>query len=158
MIKKLSGKDTATIYSIINIAASAYSGVIPDDCYHQPYMSEKELRHEMANMTFFGWEEPEKLVAVIGLQPVKGVTLIRHAYVLPDYQKKGIGSRLLEHIRQRTKSRRLLVGTWANANWSINFYMKHGFILMPDKNELLRKYWEVSQRQIETSVVLAIEP
>ena len=157
MIKRLSDKDTTTIYNIINVAASAYKGVIPDDCYHEPYIPEKELQHEMASMTFFGWEEADKLVGVIGLQPVEGVTLIRHAYVLPDYQRKGIGSRLLDHIRQMTKSRNLLVGTWADANWAINFYKKHGFILMPNKNELLQKYWDISQRQVETSVVLAIE-
>ncbi len=157
MIKRLSDKDTTTIYNIINVAASVYNGVIPDNCYHEPYMPEKELQHEMASMTFFGWEEADKLVGVIGLQPIEGVTLIRHAYVLPDYQSKGIGSRLLDHIRQMTKSRHLLVGTWADANWAINFYKKHGFILMPNKNELLQKYWDISQRQVETSVVLAIE-
>ena len=157
MIKRLSDKDTTTIYNIINVAASVYNGVIPDNCYHEPYMPEKELQHEMASMTFFGWEEADKLVGVIGLQPIEGVTLIRHAYVLPDYQSKGIGSKLLDHIRQMTKSRNLLVGTWADANWAINFYKKHGFILMPNKNELLQKYWDISQRQVETSVVLAIE-
>ncbi len=157
MIKRLSSKDATTIYNIINLAASAYNGVIPDDCYHEPYMPEEELRHEMTNMTFFGWEEPEKLVGVIGLQPIKGVTLIRHAYVLPDYQRKGIGSRLLDHIRQMTKSRHLLVGTWADATWAINFYKKHGFVLMPNKDELLQKYWDIPRRQVETSIVLAIE-
>ncbi len=158
MIKRLSSKDETTIFNIINVAASVYNGVIPDDCYHEPYMAEEELRHEMTNMTFFGWQEPEKLVGVIGLQPIKGVALIRHAYILPDYQRRGIGSRLLDHIRKMTKSRHLLVGTWADATWAINFYEKHGFRLMPDKDELLQKYWEISQRQVEASVVLAIEP
>jgi len=157
MIKRLSSINATTIYNIINVAASIYNGVIPDDCYHEPYMPEEELQHEMKYMTFFGWEEPEKLVGVIGLQPIKGVTLIRHAYVLPDYQGRGIGSRLLEHIQQMTKSRHLLVGTWADATWAINFYRKHGFIFMPNKDELLQKYWDISKRQIETSVVLAIE-
>ena len=158
MIKRLSSKDETTIFNIINVAASVYNGVIPEDCYHEPYMPEEELQHEMTNITFFGWQEPEKLVGVVGLQPIKGVALIRHAYILPDYQRRGIGSRLLDHIQKMTKSRHLLVGTWADATWAINFYKKHGFKLMPDKDELLQEYWEISQRQVEASVVLAIEP
>jgi len=157
MIRRLSSKDATNICNIINLAASAYNGVIPDDCYHEPYMPEEELQHEMTKMTFFGWEEAEKLVGVIGLQPIKDVTLIRHAYVLHDYQRTGIGSRLLDHIRQRTKSRLLLVGTWAAVTWAINFYKKHGFILMPNKDELLQKYWDIPRRQVETSVVLMLE-
>ena len=157
MIIKLSSKEATTIYNIINVAAGVYNGVIPDDCYHEPYMPEEELQHEMKNMTFFGWQESGKLVGVVGLQPTKGVTLIRHAYILPDYQRRGIGSSLLDHIRKMTKTRHLLVGTWADATWAINFYKKHGFKLMPDKDELLQKYWEISQRQVEASVVLAIE-
>lgn len=157
MIRELSTKDAAAIYHIINLAASAYKAVIPDDCYHEPYMPEEELHHEMRNMTFFGWEETGKLVGVMGFQPIKDVTLIRHAYVLPDYQRRGIGTRLLDHLRQMTKSKHLLVGTWAAATWAINFYQKHRFKVMPNKDELLQKYWDIPQRQIETSVVLAIE-
>ena len=157
MIKGLSTKDVASIYRIINVAAIAYKGFIPDDCYHEPYMSEEELQHEMKNMTFFGWEEAAKLVGVMGFQPIKDVTLIRHAYVLPDYQRKGIGSRLLNYLKQMTKSSHLLVGTWADAAWAINFYQKHGFKLMPDKDELLQKCWDIPLRQRETSVVLSIE-
>jgi GNAT superfamily N-acetyltransferase len=157
MIKRLSSKDIAAIYHIINLAASAYKGFIPDDCYHEPYMPEEELRHEMENMTFFGWEEMGKLVGVMGFQPIKDVTLIRHAYVLPDYQRRGIESRLLDYLKQMTKSSHLLVGTWADATWAISFYTKHGFKLMPNKDELLRKYWDIPLRQIETSVVLSIE-
>ena len=157
MIKKLSSKDADTIYEIINQAAGAYKGVIPDDCYHEPYMPIEELRHEMKSMTFFGWEKEGKIVAVMGFQPVKDVTLIRHTYVLPDYQSKGIGTMLLDHLKQMTKTKRLLVGTWADATWAIGFYQKHGFELMPDKNELLMRYWNIPQRQVETSVVLGIE-
>lgn len=157
MIKGLSTKDVASVYRIINVAAIAYKGFIPDDCYHQPYMSEEELQREMKNMTFFGWEEAAKLVGVMGFQPIKDVTLIRHAYVLPDYQGRGIGSRLLNYLKQMTKSSHLLVGTWAGAAWAINFYQKHGFKLMPDKDELLQKYWDIPLRQRETSVVLSIE-
>lgn len=157
MIKKLSSKDSSIIYEVINKAACAYQGIIPEDCYHEPYMSEQELRREVASMTFFGWGQGDKTVGVIGFKPVKDVTLLRHAYVLPEYQRKGIGTKLLNHVKQMTKTKHLLVGTWADAIWAIQFYQKHGFKLMPEKDELLRKYWNVPQRQIETSVVLGIE-
>jgi GNAT superfamily N-acetyltransferase len=157
MIRKLSIKDADAIFKIINKAAHAYQGVIPSDCYHDPYMSKEELLHEMARMTFFGWEEGRSIVAVMGFQPVKDVTLIRHAYVLPDYQRKDIGTRLLNRVRQKAKTGHLLVGTWADATWAIRFYQKHGFELMPDKDELLMKYWDIPERQIETSVVLGIQ-
>ena len=156
MIRKLFLKDIHTIHEVINQAARAYQGVIPDDRYHEPYMPKEELRHEMKNIAFFGWEEEGKLVGVMGFQPVKDVTLIRHAYVLPDYQRKGIGIRLLDHLRQMTKSKHLLVGTWADASWAIDFYRKQGFELMSNKDELLGRYWDIPQRQIETSVVLSI--
>jgi GNAT superfamily N-acetyltransferase len=103
MIRKVFSEDTHAIYEIINQAARAYQGIIPDDCYHEPYMPKEELSHEMRSMTFFGWEEDGRLVGVMGFQPVKDVTLIRHSYVLPDYQRKGIGTRLLNHLRQITK-------------------------------------------------------
>ena len=108
-------------------------------------------------MTVFGWEEEGELVGVMSLQPVKDVTLIRHAYILTPYQKRGIGTRLLEHVVGLSGTRRLLVGTWAGARWAISFYESHGFRTMPDKDELLRTYWHVPERQIETSVVLGIE-
>jgi GNAT superfamily N-acetyltransferase len=157
MIKKLSSKEAQVIYEIINQAASAYRGAIPDDCYHEPYMPKEELHQEMKRMTFFGWTEKGKIVGVMGFQPIKDVTLIRHAYVLPDYQGKGIGTRLLNHLKQITRTRHLLVGTWVDATWAIEFYQKHGFKLLPNKDALLIKYWNISQRQIETSVVLGIE-
>jgi len=157
MIRELSDSDSLAIYQIINAAATAYNGVIPDDRYQEPYMPEEELLKEMQSMTFFGWEEDSKLIGVMGFQPVEDVTLIRHAYVLPDYQQKGIGTKLTEYLRQLTKTGSLLVGTWADASWAIKFYQKQGFSLMPDKDELLKKYWNIPQRQVETSVVLGIE-
>ena len=157
MIKKLSSKDASIIYEVINKAARAYRGIIPEDCYHEPYMSEQELSSEMVGMTFFGWGQGGKTVGVIGFQPVKDITLVRHAYVLPEYQRKGIGTKLLNHVKQMTKTKHLLVGTWADAIWAIQFYQRHGFKVMPEKDGLLRKYWNVPQRQIETSVVLGIE-
>ena len=157
MIRRLSFKDTNVIWEIINRAARAYKGVIPNDRYHEPYMLKQELHREMKTMTFFGWQEEGRLIGVMGFQPVKDVTLIRHAYVLPDYQRKGIGTILLNHMKQIAKTKYLLVGTWADASWAIEFYRKHGFKLMPNKDELLGKYWNVPQRQVETSVVLGIE-
>jgi GNAT superfamily N-acetyltransferase len=157
VIKELSTKDAAVIYHLINLAASAYKGVIPDDCYHEPYMPEEELHHEMINMAFFGWEETGKLVGVMGFQPIKDVTLIRHAYVLPNYQRKGVGTRLLDHLKLMTKTKELLVGTWADAVWAIDFYQKHGFKVMPNKDELLQKYWDIPRRQVETSLVLGVK-
>lgn len=157
MIRQLSVEDTNAIYEIINQAAYAYKGSIPEDCYHEPYMPMKMLRHEMGSMTFFGWEENGRLIGVTGFQLVRDVTLIRHAYVLPDYQRKGIGTKLLNHLKRMTKTKCLLVGTWADASRAIDFYEKQGFKLMPNKDELLRKYWDIPQRQVKASVVLAIE-
>jgi GNAT superfamily N-acetyltransferase len=154
MLRICGGKDFERIYQIINEAARAYEGVIPVDCYHQPYMPEAELKRELKRMTFFGWEENTELVGVMGLEPVKNVSLIRHAYVLPQWQKRGIGSKLLEYVEGRFTGTRLLVGMWADAYWAMEFYKKHGFRLLPDKDNLLRTYWDIPQRQIDTSVVL----
>ncbi|MCD6599140.1 MAG: GNAT family N-acetyltransferase [Dehalococcoidia bacterium] len=156
MSGELTSENTDSIFDIINKAAAAYQGAIPANCYYEPYMPKEELRREMKSMTFFGWEEKGKLVGVMGFQPVKGVTLIRHAYVLPSYQRKGVGSKLLGHLKLVTKTKELLVGTWADATWAIDFYQKHGFRLMPNKDELLNMYWSIPQRQIEASVVLGI--
>jgi GNAT superfamily N-acetyltransferase len=145
------------MYYIINEAAKAYDGVIAADCYHQPYMPMEELEREMKRVTFYGWEADNELVGVIGMEPIKDVTLIRHAYVLPDYQNKGIGRRLLDHLKSLTTTPNLLVGTWAAAYWATYFYRKHGFRLLPDKDNLLKKYWDIPQRQIETSIVMGIE-
>ena len=157
MIRECQPGEIKRIYYIINEAAKAYEGVIPADRYHQPYMPMDELEQEMKQMTFFGEEVNGELVGVMGVQPVKDVTLIRHAYVLPQWQRQGISSKLLNNLKRLVTTSRLLVGTWADARWAIAFYEKHGFSLMPDKDELLRIYWNIPQRQIETSVVLGID-
>ncbi len=154
MIRPCTDADFDTMYRIINEAAKAYDGVIPADRYHVPYMQAEELRCEMKRMVFSGWEETEGLVGVMGLEPVKGVSLIRHAYVLPEFQKHGIGSKLLERAKRCFDGEQLLVGTWADAHWAVEFYEKHGFRVRPDKDSLLNTYWNVPERQIETSVVL----
>ena len=158
MIRQCQPDDIDRIHFIINEAAKAYEGVIPADCYHQPYMPVNELKQEMKRMTFFGWEAKNgELVGVMGFESVKDVTLIRHAYVLPQWQKQGIGSKLLNYLRGLVTASRLLVGTWADAHWAIDFYKRRGFNLLPDKDELLKTYWDIPRRQIETSVVLGME-
>ncbi len=157
MIRKCLKEDTERIHYIINEAARAYEGIIPADRYHQPYMPVDELRREMERMEFIGWEEDGELVGVMGIEPIKDVTLIRHAYVLPEWQKQGTGSRLLEHLKSMVTTSRLLVGTWADAWWAIEFYKKRGFTLRPDKDRLLEAYWDIPPRQIETSVVLSLD-
>jgi len=157
MIRECQPNDIDRIYLIINEAAQAYEGVIPADCYHQPYMPMEELEREMKRMTFFGWEVNRDLIGVMGFEPIKDVTLIRHAYVLPQWQRQGIGSKLLNHLRGLVTTSHLLVGTWADAQWAIAFYQRHGFSLLPDKDELLKTYWHIPQRQIQTSVVLGVE-
>ena len=157
MIRKCQANDAQRMYFIINEAAKAYNGVIPADRYHQPYMPMSELEEEMKRMTFFGWEANGELVGVMGIEPIKDVTLIRHAYVLPQWQRQGIASKLLNRFKSLVTTSRLLVGTWADVHWAIAFYQKHGFNLLPDKDELLKSYWDIPQRQIETSVVLGID-
>jgi len=157
VIRECHAGEIKRIYYIINEAAKAYEGAIPADRYHQPYMPMDELEREMKQMTFFGEEVNGELVGVMGVQPVKDVTLIRHAYVLPQWQRQGISSKLLNNLKRLVTTSRLLVGTWAEARWAIAFYEKHGFSLLPDKDELLRTYWNIPQRQIETSVVLGID-
>ena len=149
--------DFNEIHEIINDAASAYRGVIPDDRWHDPYMSAVELRTQMEDgVQFWKYVEDGKLLGVMGIQFKNDVTLIRHAYVRTSERKKGIGSRLLEYLITKTTTP-ILIGTWANAKWAIDFYMKNGFRLLEEgeKNKLLRKYWNIPDRQIETSVVLA---
>lgn len=156
MIRQCQPSDTKRIYFVINEAAKAYEGVIPVDCYHQPYMSMDELNRESKRMTFFGWEVNGELVGIMGFEPIKDVNLIRHAYVLPRWQQQGIGGKLLNHLKTLVTTSRLLVGTWADAYWAIRFYQKHGFTLLPNKDELLKTYWDIPQRQVEASVVLGI--
>ena len=134
----------------------AYEGIIPADCYRQPYMSMDELKGEMKRIAFSGWKETDELAGVMGLEPVNDVTLIRHAYVLPEWQHRGIGGRLLDHLKTLTATKRLLVGTWADAGWAVDFYQRRGFKLLPDKDALLKIYWDIPDRQIETSVVLGM--
>jgi len=158
LIRECSQADEVEILRIINESAKAYKGVIPQDCYHEPYMSLEELRREMSEMTVFGYQEEGKLLAVAGYQPVRDVTLVRHIYVLPEHQRKGIGSELLSHLTRIATGQQILVGTWEAAAWAIRFYEKHGFKLLPNKNELLRRYWKIPDRQIELSIALGIEP
>ncbi len=156
-LRRCHQRDFTTIWTIINDGAAAYRGNIPADCLHDPYMTADELSHEIANgVQFWGCEDDGALVGVMGSQDVADVTLIRHAYVRTDYQKQGVGAELLAHLRTRT-SRPVLIGTWADAHWAIRFYQRHGFHLVTseEKEQLLRKYWQISTRQIETSVVLS---
>ncbi len=149
--------ERATILAIVNAAAEAYRGVIPQDCWHEPYMAAGELDGEIAaGVVFWGVESDGALVGVMGIQPVDDVDLIRHAYVLPARQRHGIGAALLDHLTAAA-TRPLLVGTLAAAEWAIAFYRRHGFELVDpeSKARLLRTYWTISDRQIETSVVLA---
>jgi len=157
MIRSLSPSDIDAILKVINDAAQAYKGVIPSDRWKEPYMSAKELKEEIeAGVRFFGWIEDDHLLGVAGIQPVKDTTLIRHTYVATKCQRKGIGGRLIEHLMSLAKTPEILVGTWANATWAIRFYEKHSFKLVPleEKDRLLRTYWNIPERQIETSVVL----
>ena len=148
--------ERGAILEIVNAAAEAYRGVIPADRWHEPYMPESELREEIAaGVEFWGLDTDEGLIGIMGVQPVRDVELIRHAYVQPDKQRYGVGAELLEHLR-RHSTRRMLVGTWAAATWAISFYQRHGFELVAPARAaaLLREYWTIPQRQIETSVVL----
>jgi GNAT superfamily N-acetyltransferase len=148
--------EVGEIHAIINAAAQKYRGVIPDDCWHEPYMSREQLDREIAaGVQFWGLTSDDKLVAVMGIQHVRDVDLIRHAYTRPEFQGKGAGGQLLRHFR-KSSTRPMLIGTWADATWAIGFYERHGFEVVPktETPALLRKYWTIGQRQIETSVVL----
>jgi len=150
-------KDLSSILYVINDAAIKYKGVIPDDCWHEPYMLEEELVNEFdSGVRMFGYNKNNKLVGVMGIQELKDVTLIRHAYTLTNYQGMGIGKSLLQHLFKLNKSSYLFVGTWKDATWAIQFYEKFGFICHTKKQttQLLKKYWEISSKQIENSVVL----
>jgi N-acetylglutamate synthase-like GNAT family acetyltransferase len=157
MIRRCSNQDFELIWAIINDGAYAYKGIIPKDCWTEPYMSTEELQEEIdEGVVFWGYEETGTLVGVMGLQQVRDVTLIRHAYVRTSSQKRGIGTHLLSHLRELATGP-VLIGTWADASWAIRFYEKHGFQIVgaQEKDQLLRQYWTVPERQIETSVVLA---
>jgi N-acetylglutamate synthase-like GNAT family acetyltransferase len=158
-IRRCTDADVPAMFAIINDAAQAYRGVIPADRWHEPYMPEEELRAEIAaGVVFWGFEQEGRLVGVMGLQDVKDVALIRHAYVATAARRGGIGGRLLRHLMGET-GRPVLIGTWAAASWAVRFYEQHGFtVTTPDeKARLLRAYWSIPDRQIETSVVLVDE-
>jgi len=151
--------DFEDVYTVVNDAAEAYRGVIPADRWREPYMPGEELRREIeAGVRFYGWFEGGRLVGVMGIQRAGDVTLIRHSYVLTEHQRRGIGGRLLTHLKSIAETPAVLVGTWAAATWAVRFYEKHGFSLVSEeeKNRLLRKYWEIPERQVETSVVLKL--
>ena len=157
MIIEYTKKDLSKILFVINDAALKYRGAIPDDCWHEPYMLEKELIREFENgVRMFGYKKDNKLVGVMGIQELKDVTLIRHAYTLIDYQGIGVGKSLLQHLFEINKSAVILVGTWRDAIWAIQFYKKFGFAAHTKKqtDQLLNKYWEISSKQIENSIVL----
>jgi GNAT superfamily N-acetyltransferase len=148
------------ILCIINAAAQAYRGVIPADRWLEPYMPGDELDRECAaGVVFWGYEDRGRLAGIMGLQQVRDVSLIRHAYVVPAKQRDGIGGKLLTHLQQLSTTP-MLVGTWAAATWAIRFYQRHGFALVPPQRKaaLLKSYWTIPERQIETSVVLANPP
>jgi GNAT superfamily N-acetyltransferase len=161
MIRPCREDERAAILAIVNAAAEAYRGVIPADRWHEPYMPLEELEAEMAaGVAFWGYEAPDgELVGIMGIQPVRDVHLIRHAYVAPERQRGGVGGALLDELAGSIEGR-ILVGTWASAGWAIDFYRRHGFeqVSVERKNELLKAYWSIPDRQIETSVVLARPP
>ena len=157
MIRPCDESDFDTIWTIVNDGAQAYKGIIPADRWTEPYMSRDKLRHEIdSGVVFSGFEEDGTLAGVMGIQQVQDVTLIRHAYVRTSSRNRGIGAKLLAHLREMAE-RPMLIGTWADAAWAIRFYETHGFRVVDpqEKNRLLKKYWDVPDRQIETSVVLA---
>jgi GNAT superfamily N-acetyltransferase len=157
VIRLCRNDDLQSVCAIINDAASAYKGVIPDDCWHEPYMPIDELRREIATMTFYGFEEDGRLIGVIGYQPLEDVTLLRHLYVESARQRNGLGSELLEHVVGLTATPRLLVGMWADAPWAVRFYQRHDFSLLPDGDRLLRTYWTIPARQRQASLVMGRE-
>ena len=157
MIRRCRDDEREAILAIVNAAAEAYRGVIPADRWREPYMPAAELDAEIAaGVAFWGYEDGGELLGVMGIQPVRDVDLIRHAYVQPAAQGRGIGGALLVHL-MASATRRVLVGTWATAEWAIGFYRRHGFVQVDpeEKARLLRTYWTIPERQIETSVVLS---
>ena len=157
MIRKYTKIDSSKILHIINDAAKKYKGIIPDDCWHEPYMSEQELIDEFNDeVRMYGYHDNNKLIGVIGIQEVQDIILIRHAYTLTSYQNKGTGSAMLEYLLKKNQNSRLLVGTWKNATWAIRFYEKFGFVVHSKEQStlLLKKYWKIPSKQIKNSVVL----
>jgi GNAT superfamily N-acetyltransferase len=160
MICKLTADDFQDILTVVNDAAIAYKGKIPTDRWKTPYMTAQELNEEIhKGVQFYGWKENKILVAVMGIQLVNDVTLIRHAYTLTSRQRKGFGEKLLQHLLKLSDTAKVYVGTWEAAGWAIRFYQKHGFELLSveEKNKLLKRYWSIPERQVETSVVLELK-
>ena len=157
MIIEYTKSDNSKILYVINDAAAKYKGVIPDNCWHDPFMSDRELLNEFKDgVRMFGYLHNDQLIGVIGYQKIKDVVLIRHAYILTTYQGKGTGSALLEFLLNKNQNSRLLIGTWKSAKWAIRFYEKFGFILHTKEETtlLLKKYWNIPSKQIENSVLL----
>ena len=160
MISRLAKADFTSILNVVNEAAIAYKDKIPSDRWKVPYMNATELKDEIQNgVQFYGIKENNDLLAVMGIQFVKDVTLVRHAYVLTSHQRKGLGEMLLAFLLTLVKTSKVYVGTWGAADWAVRFYEKHGFKLVSveEKNKLLKKYWSIPERQIETSVVLELK-
>ncbi len=161
MIRRCRDEERPAILAIVNAAAEAYRGVIPADRWHEPYMPADELDAEIAaGVEFWGYEDEGELLGLMGIQPVRDVDLIRHAYTAPERQGRGVGGALLSHLLAGRGARPLLVGTWASAEWAIRFYERYGFVAVSveRKTELLREYWTIPERQVETSVVLSYSP
>jgi GNAT superfamily N-acetyltransferase len=163
MIRKVASSEYGIVTAVVNDAAEAYKGAIPSDCWKEPYMTTEELTEEVGRgVEFYGWYENDELIGVMGIQPVKDVTLIRHAYVCTSHQRRGIGEKLLRYLvnlagNQKTE---ILVGTWRAAWWAVKFYEKNGFQLVSieaSNRSRLRRYWTIPDRQAETSVVLKLE-
>ncbi|SMG31009.1 GNAT family N-acetyltransferase [Sphingobacterium psychroaquaticum] len=157
MILKSQPSDFKDIYEIINDASVAYKGIIPADRWKDPYMTEKELHEQiLEGVEFWCYHQDGRILGVMGIQHRGDVTLIRHAYIRTVVRNQGIGGTLLKHLSTLTQNP-ILIGTWADASWAINFYLKNGFqqVSYTEKEQLLRKYWNIPFRQIETSVVLA---
>jgi N-acetylglutamate synthase-like GNAT family acetyltransferase len=160
MICKLTNADFVATLNVVNDSATAYKGKIPADRWKEPYMTSLELREEIqSGVQFYGFKEKGFLVGVMGIQRVNNVTLIRHAYVLTNCQKKGYGEKLLCHLLAMANTSRIYVGTWEAAGWAIKFYQKNGFKLVSteEKNKLLKRYWNIPERQVETSAVLELK-
>ena len=159
MIRKATNEDFEEIWAVINDAASAYKGVIPADRWHEPYMTKEELKAQISDgVRFTCYLDGNEIIGVMGIQEKEEVNLVRHAYVITKQRNTGIGTRLLEELI-RDSQKPILIGTWKAAHWAIRFYENHGFSVLDEeeKNRLLRKYWVIPDRQVETSVVLADE-
>jgi N-acetylglutamate synthase-like GNAT family acetyltransferase len=157
LIRRSVDGDFPAMLAIINDAAHAYRGVIPADRWHEPYMPADELTKEIADgVEFWVAEQEGRLSAVMGIQDKEDVALVRHAYVAPTTQRSGVGTTMLRHVEKLT-DKPILIGTWASASWAVDFYLRNGFSLLPtsESSRLLKTYWSIPARQIETSVVLA---